>query len=69
MLWLRMFEDDDIADAGLRGIHPGNYIDCEANHHAKRVQDLYDWIQNGGFEPSWSNHLLAHGFYLGKTID
>ncbi len=53
----------------LTGHLDPKYMDDCQRDMMSCVQDLYDWIQNGGFEPKWSNHPIAHGFYLGKTID
>jgi hypothetical protein len=31
-------------------------------------QDLYDWLTAGGFEPDWSRHETAAGYYRCRAV-
>ena len=31
-------------------------------------QDLFDWIAGGGFEPDWSRHESAAGYYRCRAV-
>ena len=43
LLWARYPSDDEIDEVGVRGIYLANYVEWDANAHAKLVMRLYGW--------------------------
>ena len=43
LLWAKYPTDDELDDVGVRGIYIGNYVDWEANTHARQMKELYGW--------------------------
>ena len=42
-MWAQYPNDDKIDAVGIRGIYLGNYVNWEANNHAKLVMEKYNW--------------------------
>lgn len=43
LLWAQYPSDDEIDEAGIRGIYLSNYTSWDANDHVKIVMDKYNW--------------------------
>jgi len=43
LLWAQYPSDDEIAEVGVRGAYLGNFVNWEANDHAKLVMEKYGW--------------------------
>ncbi len=43
LLWAKYPDDNDIYNAGVRGIYLSNYMEWDGNSNAKMMQDLYGW--------------------------
>lgn len=43
LLWAKYPTDEEIDEVGVRGIYLSNFVNWDANIHAKLVMDLYGW--------------------------
>lgn len=43
LLWAKYPSDDEIDESEVRGIYLSNFVNWEANDHAKLVMETYDW--------------------------
>lgn len=43
LLWAKYPDDEEIDAVGVRGIYLGNFVNWDANVHAKQMIDLYGW--------------------------